>query len=142
MMRLLRAEERWLRSELLALIPSEGDIPLSAEDAGAVDIFRDMLEHLPVITGMSLHAAVVFVEFAGPLFGLKKTGRFSRLVDDQKTACLSALSSSRLYLARQMVMLLKMIACLGWGADPRVRRSLGYDRPPRFVERDTEAGHG
>ncbi|MFO8055722.1 MAG: hypothetical protein R6V10_00305 [bacterium] len=140
-MGLFGAEEKWLRSELLALIPSEGDIPLSANDTGAADIFRDMLEHLPALTGLSLHAAVVFVEFAGPLFGLKKTGRFSRLSEDQKIECLSALSSSRLYLARQMVMLLKMIACLGWGADPRVRRSLGYDRPPLYVKRDTESGH-
>ncbi len=140
-MGLFRAEERWLRSELVALIPPEGEMPLSADDAGAVDIFADMIDHLPRLTGLSLHATVVFVEFAGPLFGLKKTGRFSNLSDDQKTECLKRLSISRLYLVRQMAMLLKMIACFAWGADPRVRRSLGYDRPPRFVQRDPEAGN-
>jgi len=135
------AREKWLRTQLDAIIPEGGEIPVSAEEGGAVEIFQDMASHLPALTGMSLHAAVVFVEFAGPLFGLKKTGRFSGLDSEKKTECLQGLSKSPIYLVRQMVMLLKMIACMGWGADPRVRRSLGYDRPPLFVERNGEAGN-
>lgn len=54
-----------------------------------------------------------------------------------REGALSAMASSRVYLLRQMLQLLKMVVCFCYGADRRVRDAVGYplqhDDPRRTV---------
>jgi len=136
-MKISRMEEGWVEAIMSALIPPGGDdrYPLSALDTGAVEIYREMLLYLPRLTGLGLRAAVVMIEFWGPWLGLGKVSRFSRLGPEEKEECLVRLSQKDAWLVRQLVLLLKSVACLAWCGDQRVRAALGHELPPRFVTR-------
>jgi hypothetical protein len=140
--KLSELERGWLKKILEAVIPPGvvHSISPSAADAGAAKILEEMLRHLPAFTGLGLRASIVFVEFLGPVFGLRKAARFSMLPPEQREECLARMSKHDTYFVRQMVLLHKATACMGWGADDRVRQGLGYGLPPKFVKRDEEAG--
>ncbi len=139
-MKLSGPERRWLRDILEALIPAGDERwPESAMDAGADRIFEEMVLYLPAGTAAGLRASLFFIEFMGPLLGLRRRARFSGLSAADREACLAALSKSNTYFTRQMVLLHKSVACLGWAADERVRTAIGLNLPPRFVRRDAEA---
>jgi hypothetical protein len=140
MMRLTMREREWLCASLDSMVPGDDHIKVSATRGGSVEVFEDMVETLPPITSLGLRAAVVFVEFLGPAAGLKVFTRFSTLDVGRQEECAAALLNHKVLLVRQMGLLLKMIACLGWGADPRVRKTLGMNEPAKFVERRGEAG--
>lgn len=137
-MKLSGMEKAYLEPIMEAIIPAGGGerYPLSALDTGAVDIFKEMLLYLPLITGLGLRVALAMIEFFGPLLGLGKAARFSGLGPDEREECLIRLSKKNNYLVRQLVLLVKSVACLAWCGDKRVRSALGHDLPPKFVKRD------
>jgi hypothetical protein len=139
-MKLSGPERKWLENILDTLIPRGGDerFSESALDTGADRIFEEMILYLSAGTALGLRASLFFIEFMGPLLGLRRRARFSRLAAADREACLSALSKSDTYFTRQMVLLHKSVACLGWAADERVRTAIGLNLPPRFVKRDAE----
>jgi len=139
-MKLFAFERRWFETLLDTLIPTGGDerFPLSALDTDAMELFEEMLLYVPATTGIGLRASIWMFELAGPLLGLKRPRRFSRLDAARREQCLAVLSKSDIYLVRQMVTLIKMMACFGWGADPRVREALGVEKPAKFVTRSAE----
>jgi len=136
-MKLSGIEQSWVETIMEAVIPPGKDerYPLSALDTDAVEVFCEMLLYLPPITGLGLRLAVLMVEFTGPMIGLGKAARFSGLGLDEREACLSSLSKKDAYLVRQLVLLIKSVACLAWCGDRRVRSALGHDLPPKFVKR-------
>ena len=140
-MKLWGVERRIVRAIMEALLPAGGDeqFPLSALDTGAEEMFQEMLLYLPAMTGLGLRAALWLIELGGPLLGLKKRARFSRLSLEEGEQCLAALAKSKTYLVRQFVLLLKSVACLAWCGDPRVRTALGHHLPPKFVQRQSGA---
>ena len=141
-MRLTGIERKWLEAIMESLIPpgTVESISLSAADTKSAEILEEMLCYLPAFTGLGLRASIVFIEFMGPLFGLRRAARFSGLSAEQREQCLARMSKHDSYFVRQMVLLHKATACLGWGADGRVRDGLGYGLPPKFVDRNGEAG--
>jgi hypothetical protein len=50
-----------------------------------------------------------------------------RLEPQAREDALNALSKSRIYLLRQVMLLLRAVVGFGWGATPEVRRKVGYD---------------
>jgi len=136
-MKLTAAERDWFDKAMEAALPAGGDEGLarSALEAGAAEVFQEMLELVPAFTALGLRAGLWFIEFAAPPLTLKKFRRFSRLEQTDREACLAGMSKSDVYLSRQMATLMKMFAGFAWGADPEVRAALGYDRAPRFVKR-------
>lgn len=139
-MKLFAFERGWVTAQMEALIPRGGEprYPWSALDTGAVEVFEEMVLYLPAITAIGLRLAVAGVELMGPRLGLKKRGRFSALSPEEREECLAALSKKDTYIVRQLVLLLKSVACLAWCGDPRVRKALGHDLPPKFVQRKVE----
>ena len=139
-MKITASERRWVTAIMEALIPPGGSerYSLSALDTGAVPLFEEMLIYLPAFTGLGLRAAILFTELAGPWLGLKKAARFSRLSAAEREACLASMYKKDTYLVRQIVLLLKSVACLAWCGDPRVRAALGHNLPPKFVKRGSE----
>ncbi len=138
-MKLFNFERRWLENIMDTVIPTGGDdrYPLGALDTDAVEIFEQMLLHLPAVTGLGLRASIAFVELLGPMASIKKPARFSRLDPPGREACLHGMTKSSVYLVRQMVLLHKMNACFGWGGDARVHEAIGLNQPPSFVKRET-----
>ena len=134
-MRLFAFERRWLAGMLETIIPAgcSDRYPQSALDTGAPEIFDEMLLYLPAATALGLRGAVLGIELLGPLAGLRKPARFSRLGPAEREACLTALSRSRVYFLRQLVLLLKSVACFGFGGDRGVHDLIGINLPPKFI---------
>jgi hypothetical protein len=126
----------WTAKMMDAVIPAgvEKDFPKSASETGAVKVLEELVAYTPFITALGLRASVWFIEILGPLFA-GRLRRFSRLDPGGREQVLAALYKSRVYFIRQMVLLIKMTACFGWGADPETRRGIGVTDPPRFVSR-------
>lgn len=138
-MKLSQAEKNWLRAAVDAVVPGDERIPVAASEAGAVEVLDDMITYLPGGTAIGLRAVVALVEFGGPLIGLRRLSRFSSLGREDREQCIDRIGTGGFALGRQAYLLIKMVACLGWGADPRVRAGLGYDRPPKFVKREASS---
>ena len=136
-MHLIEAERRWLENALDAVIPPDGDkgMKKSATQTGASEVYQDMVRLLPFTTAIGLRAAIYFIELMGPAFGLGRPVRFSSLSQGERTACLEGIYQSKVYLVRQMVVLVKSVACFAWGADDGVREDLGMGEPPKYVKR-------
>ncbi len=137
-MKLSGMERKWAEKMLDAVIPrgGEGLAESSASDGGAAEILEEMVAYLPATTGLGLRGAIWFIEFVGPLFGARRLTRFSSLANEDGQKCLAGLSKSDVYFFRNMVLLVKSVACMGWGADDHVRESLGMHEPPKFVTRE------
>ncbi|TMC49601.1 MAG: hypothetical protein E6J26_10195 [Chloroflexi bacterium] len=54
----------------------------------------------------------------------------TRLEPPARERALGAMARSRVYLLRQLLMLLKLVVGFCYGADPQVRAVIGYPRPP------------
>lgn len=138
-MRLSVSEKQWATAALDAMIPRGGPGPeQSASDCNCLLVLDDMVTYLPAYLGLSLRSALLFMEFFGPLFGGGGLHRFSRLIPLRREVVLARLLESRFFLVRQMAFLIKGLASFGYGADDRVRESLGMMRPARFVRREAK----
>jgi len=136
-MKLSPAEKTWAEAALEAIIPPGGDVtPLSANDTKSIAVLEDMVMWLSGMNAVGLRAAVWFFEFGGATFGgVGLCKRFSRLPLGDREAAMVKLNHSNFFFFRQMALLMKTVACFGFGADDRVRAALGMDRPVKFVKR-------
>jgi hypothetical protein len=114
---------RMVRHAMCALMPPVDDLP-GLVDVGA-DAFvarflgeRFSLLQLGVVAGSALFVITPLVTIGVPLpsFWLSAE-RLDRHADKAAT--------SRFYVLRNLVFLVKMMAATGWGADPAVRARLG-----------------
>jgi hypothetical protein len=140
-MKLSSAEKTWAEAALEAIIPPGGDVtPLSANDTKSIAVLEDMVMWLSGMNAVGLRAAVWFFEFGGATFGgVGLCKRFSRLPLPDREAAMVKLNHSRFFFFRQMALLMKTMACFGFGADSRVRTALGMDRPVKFVKRGVQS---
>jgi len=136
-MKMRTFELEWTAKMMDAIIPPgvEKDFPKSASETGAMKIVEEMVRYTPFVTAIGLRAAIWFIELLGPILGAGRWRRFSKLDPTAREAVLGGMYKSRIYFIRQMVLLIKMTACFGWGADPETRRGIGVTDPPRFVTR-------
>ena len=140
-MKLSRAEKTWAEAALEAIIPPGGDVtPLGANGTNSVVVLEDMVFYLSAMNAIGLRAAVWFFEFCAATFGgAGLCKRFSRLPLADRECAMVKLNHSNFFLFRQMVLLMKTMACFGFGADGRVRAALGMDRPVKFVKRGVQS---
>jgi len=126
----------WTAKMMDAVIPPgvEQSIAKAASETTAVKIMEEMIKYTPFVTGFSLRAAIWFVEILGPIY-TGKLRRFSKLEPAAREQVLRDIYKSKIYFVRQMVLLVKMTACFGWGADPEIRKGIGVTDPPKFVKR-------
>lgn len=85
------------------------------------DFERQALPTMRLTFGLALFCAV----WVAPLliFRIPPLSLHSREVREQ---ALTALSTSRIYLLRQQLFMLKTVVCFCYGADARVRREAGF----------------
>lgn len=133
----MRAFEReWTAKMMDAIIPPGvvSDFPKSASETGAVGVLEELIKYTPFLTALGFRTTIWFIEILGPILS-GRPHRFSKLDPASREQILAKLSKSRIYFFRQMVSLLKMTACFGWGSDPDTKRGIGVTDPPRFVSR-------
>ena len=115
------------RSVLDTLLPAgeHPALPYGVFDAG-FDAFWSEFQRttLPSVRRMVRAALFTAIWIAPLLIGrLPPLSLYDRLTRER---ALAAMASSRSYLLRQMLQLLKTTACFCYGADPSVRAAAGY----------------
>lgn len=115
-------ERRWRDALFGALIPPHAKGP----GLGALDLtafWNELTFVAPPLLRLGLRVAVWMLTLS-PLLLLGRVSLFPGLSDDEKDALLTRADSSRLFLLRQLVAVLKVVAGFAYFSDPRVRASL------------------
>jgi len=140
-MKMRAFELEWTAKMMDTIIPAgvEEKFPQSASETGAEKILEEIVRYTPFITAFGLRATIGLIEIFGPLISAGRFRRFSRLDPGSREEVLNRMYKSKIYLIRQLVLLIKMTACFGWGASPEVRKALGASGEPRFVKRSSRS---
>jgi len=113
------------RAVIEALVPKDGPAPLpGAFDANFEEFFaRFEATALPSMR-WGFAAGLWVAAWIAPALILKLPP-ITRLSTEDREAALEALGKSRIYLLRQMLLLLKAVVSFCYGANPKVRQALG-----------------
>ena len=131
-------ERRWARVALASFAPEGSDRADGAQGLvprpGEVDYleaFETMRRGGTRLSAFGLRLAVWIATFA-PIFLGRGLCTLGSLPADARPGVLSALLSSRRFVVRELVLLLKIVAAMALLGTPSVRRRSGYDRgvPP------------
>jgi hypothetical protein len=120
---LSKLEHRWARAVLGAMFPSapEIGIPTGLADVSDLGAFLDgFVTGVPLRVAFGLRLAVIAVALS-PLFVLGRLATFAGLSRDEGERVLATLAASRLYLVRQLIVMLKATGAFVYGALPAVR---------------------
>lgn len=79
----------------------------------------------PASMVLGFRAALAAATWVAPLL-IGRLPPLGRLAPEERARALEALGSSRFYLLRQTMLLLKAVACFCYAAHPDVRRQAGY----------------
>lgn len=123
-MRLLGFERRWMTTLFEAIYPSGYGIEVTAP----LDRFADAVVRVaPTRVALGLRAATWILTLLGPLLA----GRFSTLTaltPDARAQVLDRLSRHRVFLVRELPMLMKTVGAMGVFGVPDAQRQLGVER--------------
>jgi hypothetical protein len=125
------------RVVLDTLLPSNAHpvLALGLFDAGFDAFWADLERSALPAWRWGFRAAVFTAVWVSPLL-IRRLPPLTRLDRPTRERALAALGDSNVYLLRQMLTLLKTMAGLCYGADPRVRQALGYPRQPDHPQRE------
>jgi choline dehydrogenase-like flavoprotein len=119
-------EARWRDALLAAMIPPDGDRPGLAElDLRA--FWQAFEASAPPLLQLGLRAAVAALTLSPP-FLLRDVRPFPLLSRAERDRLLEHASASSSFSLRQMVLLLKTVACFAYFREPSTRRA--YGEPP------------
>ena len=128
-MRLFGFERRWLAQVNGAILPSGASdaLPLGAADVPMDRFVDDLFARAPLrmLVGVRLALWAVVVS---PPFVVGRWATFGGLSDAERVACLVRLRESPTYAVREIPILLKAMACLGYCGLPAIA---GRIAPPR-----------
>lgn len=110
-------ERRWRDALLGAMIPGGGGWP-SVGELDLAPFWTLYAATAPPLVRFGLRAAVLFLTWLPLITRLRP---FHRLPPAARDHFLGRAARSRLYLVRQLVMTVKVVACLAYLRDPRVR---------------------
>lgn len=122
-----------------AIIPAGADerLPTGARHAPHHRLVEELGRYAPGHFLLGLRAAV-WLAYLSPLPWALRT--FGGLDTTRRVRHLERLAGSRLYILREVPMLLKMVACLAYGALPEVQAHIGLppagEAPPGWMGRD------
>jgi hypothetical protein len=120
-------ERQWLRTIIARTLP-----PPSPElDPGSVTDahLSVLLDAMPVAQSLLLRATMWLVLLAGGI-AVKRLRPFAWLTGPAQERSIARLSSSRWYAIRQMLVFLKLAACLVRELDPQYRKQVGWGAVP------------
>lgn len=116
-------ERRWRDALLTAMIPASA-LDSDRPGLGEVDtepFWSDMEQAAPPLLRLGLRFAVWVLTWA-PLLLIGRARSFRRLAGPEQDRVLERAASSRFYLLRQLVMMLKAFACFAYFRAPNARR--------------------
>ena len=113
------------RAVVDALLPPGGELP-GAFEAGFEEFEARFRADAPAPMRLGWLAALWVASWVSPLM-IRRLPPLDRLEPAAREDALNALSKSRIYLLRQVMLLLRAVVGFGWGATPEVRRTVGYD---------------
>jgi hypothetical protein len=139
-MTLLGFERRWILEVFAAVAPG-GAHPLLPEGAEGPLMSRfldDLAKRAPTHFLLGLRACAWVVMFSPP-FVLGRWKMFTGLSAEEKFRLLDELAESDVYVIREMPLLFKTIACLGFCGLPAVQAKIGVHpidaSPPAWARR-------
>ncbi len=115
------------RSVLDALLPPGGTEGLpGAFEAGFEDFESGFSKDAPLPMRLGWRAALFLAYWVSPLL-IGRLPPLVRLSTEEREEALGAMGKSRVYLIRQVFLLLKAVTSFGYGGTKAVRRAVGYD---------------
>ncbi len=115
------------RAVLDSLLPSGGPLGPSLLEAGFEEFYKDFERNAVPSLRMGFKAALWAAFWISPLL-IRRLPPLTRLEPEARELALEAMGRSRLYLLRQMLLLLKAVSCFCYGADGRVREALSFPK--------------
>jgi hypothetical protein len=128
-------ERRWLLAVLDAILPSGAHprLVLGARDVPMARFVDDLLLRAPALAAIGLRASLWGVTLAPLARG--RLCLFPALAQEDRVALLDALACSPIHLLREVPVLLKTLACLGYCGLPEVQRQVGIEPAPHVLPR-------
>ncbi len=120
-MNLTKMEVRWATAEFGTIFP--GSDAAGVPSIGTMDIagfLAEVCRGVPLKAAMGLRIAIWIVALA-PIFVLSRFATFASLATPERERVLDTLLASKSYPIRSLVMILKTMGALLYGADPIVR---------------------
>lgn len=115
------------RVVLDALLPPGGPEGLpGAFEAGFEDFESGFSKDAPATMRLGWRAALFAAHWVSPLL-IGRLPPLGRLSPEEREDALCAMGKSRIYLIRQVFLLLKAVTSFGYGGTKEVRRAVGYD---------------
>lgn len=123
-------ERRWLLTLFDAVLPGGAHpaFPRTVEEAGVDRFVTDLVQHAPPPANLGLRVATWALTFA-PLWRWGRPRTMGRLERDEQVQLFEALHRSRLHLVRELPMLVKTFAVMGYGSLADVQRNVGVPLP-------------
>src|SRR5699024_10439961 len=113
----------WFRT----ILPLEGETFLPGADALPLDAFiRDYFAHTPAGSSIGIRLASIFLTL-GLCFRKRKP--LKRISRKERAEFLTRTSASKMYIVRELPLLLKLTAFLAWDGMQSVHRALGVTGP-------------
>ena len=121
---LKKFERRWARVLFSAIVPGglHEDVPEGAGDLGAVDTLNDLYTRSSVLGAIGFRGGLWLCWFL-PLFVVGRFRTFGGLTVEQRDAFLQKLYIHRAYTLRQLLFLMRMVACTGYFRDTSARKA-------------------
>ena len=118
------------RCVLDTLLPSGAhpDLKLGIFDAGFEAFHEDFERTALPSMRWGFRAALFVAAWVSPLL-IARLPPITRLERPERERALDALAGSRVYLLRQILLLLKAVVCFGYGGNREVRAALGMRAP-------------
>jgi hypothetical protein len=107
------------RAVLEALLPG-------VFEAGFEHFEAEFTSGAPPTMRFGWRAALFAAAWLSPLL-IRRLPPLERLAPDERERALEAMGKSRVYLLRQLFLLLKAVTSFGYGSTKAVRREVGYD---------------
>ena len=126
-MQLMHFERRWFLTLADAMLPSgvRQGLP-GAADVPMARFLDTFFREAALETALGVRAFTWILTLL-PLAWRLRT--FGGLRPRDQLIFLDKIEASRFYALREMPGLIKLVACLGWAAQPKVQRALGLSKP-------------
>jgi hypothetical protein len=125
-MGLARLERRWFAALFETILPDGVVEGLPGAERLPLDRFLDdFAQAAPPRMMLGARLALWFVVLLAPLLVLRRPRTFLGLTLEDRLSVLRGLRASRFYTVRELPVLLKSVACLGYCGSPIVQRRIG-----------------